>query len=272
MAGVNIVFTFFRQVAAMTARTPAKAMAYRPTFSAEMPVDLRRDASVEAAMRACIDLPVLVRTHGGRMVVAAGALAFATTKSAADAARAAWKHSLAGYEMAAGCIALGRDHPDLQPATAALLGDLAQSHRDAVNMILEYPERAGRLLTAVEAGEVGTTYDALMTFMYEDYVPCLTALETAIKRAVQERRSEGERAADAARKRAQDARGQIGSIARTVRLISLNARVEAARAGEAGHAFAVIASEIRALSERTETASTELEASIDAILDHVQRH
>ncbi len=50
----------------------------------------------------------------------------------------------------------------------------------------------------------------------------------------------------------------IEKVSFSVRLIALNAATEAVRAGDAGRGFAVIASEIRALSDR----ATELVSSV----------
>ena len=57
----------------------------------------------------------------------------------------------------------------------------------------------------------------------------------------------------------------IGHIAETTNILSLNAAIEAARAGEAGRGFAVVANEVKNLAGKTRIATDEIVRTIDAL-------
>ncbi|MDP3855729.1 methyl-accepting chemotaxis protein [Phenylobacterium sp.] len=68
-----------------------------------------------------------------------------------------------------------------------------------------------------------------------------------------------------ARRMAVSTLSEIETLGLRVKLIAFNALIEAARAGEAGRSFAVIAQEIKALSEQTQAAAGSVGRALEAL-------
>ncbi len=77
-------------------------------------------------------------------------------------------------------------------------------------------------------------------------------------------------ALDGQAKRIAEVTNLVGDIAAQTNLLALNAAIEAARAGEHGKGFAVVADEVRTLSDRTKAAVAEIDGLVADIIRSAQ--
>lgn len=243
--------------------------AYDANFEVALPPDLAASADVAAAMRAGAKLPVDLRAQGVRIVLFLGAMLLARDDEMRASAQDGLLRAIGGYDALRRVIVNADTAPDLHPEVLAIVRAGAMQAPDALRAINHMMSRAAKVRDGIEQGVRPTQddFDALMRIGYSELHPTALAIGEAMASAAEVRRENLSQAAEEARKRARGAQGRIDRIARTVRMISVNARVESARAGQAGRAFGVIAEEIKALSEQTEVANTEMSESLEQIME-----
>ncbi|MEM7641095.1 MAG: methyl-accepting chemotaxis protein [Pseudomonadota bacterium] len=243
-------------------------MAFDPSFEIDLPAELDRRTEGPVALRAFLGLPYQLRVQALRVMTFTASAALTRRDDMREASHYGVKRAARGYGLIADLLAGWNDYAGLHPDIIALCQD-AMPHQAAVLTAIDrYRGEIDGVLRVMAAGDVpdAEQADRLMLTLYDPFHPAMLGFMAEMAAIGRTHRAVFEAAADGAQARALKSRERIDHIARTVRLISLNARVEAARAGEAGLAFGVIAREIKALSEETEAASAELAGSVDEIM------
>lgn len=243
--------------------------AYDPSFDADLPAALHEGGDPAATIRAVVALPPAMHANAIRIMMFIAAAAVTRDEAMRLSGLDGCRRALGALEDVLDLLVTPDRWRGLDPLAAHILSLVDRS--DAERRLQDYVAIVHRCVGTMERGEPVSpdAYDDMMRMSYGAFQPAMVALTDAVTRAGDAVRRERSDAARTARVAARDAQARIADIARTVRLISLNARVEAARAGEAGRAFGVIAEEIKDLSEQTEAASVEMGTSVDAIMAQV---
>ena len=241
---------------------------YDASFEVDLPEELFAAPDAGAAVRVTLGLAVHLRVQAMRAVNFVGAATLTRDASMRAAAMVALDRARRGYELAAGVLLDHDRRDDLDPTALRLLRETCGDGRLDRQIVRDMGLRLEQAAIRVSGGGFGPDdYDALLLTLYDPFHPEMKALGARMSAAAVQVRDRMRAAARKAEDRANDSRMRIEEIARTVRLISLNARVEAARAGEEGRAFGVIAQEIKALAEQTEAASVEMGQSVAEIME-----
>lgn len=243
--------------------------AYDANFEVALPPDLSACADAASAIRAGVKLPVDLRAQGVRIVLFLGAMLLAREEEMRISAQNGLLRAIGGYDELRRVIVNAETVPDLHPEVMAIIRAGAVQAPDALRAMTHMMSRAAKVRDALQQGVQPTQddFDALMRIGYSELHPTALLMGETMAAAAAVKREKLSEIGEAARSRARGAQSRIDRIARTVRMISVNARVEAARAGPAGRAFGVIAEEIKALSEQTEVANTEMSESLEEIME-----
>jgi methyl-accepting chemotaxis protein len=166
-------------------------------------------------------------------------------------------------------------------ATLADLGRIAEQTRGASVSLAAAAEQSstrtqGAQSSSTEASshvrDIASAADELTASVMEidrQVAQSTSIAEKAVGEA--ERTHEAVNELDQAARRIGDVVKLITAVAEQTNLLALNATIEAARAGEAGRGFAVVASEVKALSGQTAKATEEIAGHISGMQQATQR-
>jgi len=151
--------------------------------------------------------------------------------------------------LVAGDLALALP-PLFSRRVARLLHDGETAYLALIDHFLDQAQECVRLING--GAEVEGRLVALADLVAGDLLAALNRIAGAFEADLAQAIEDEKGRSDQARRMATTTLEEIRAIGLRVKLIAFNALIEAARAGDSGRSFAVIANEIKALSEQTQ--------------------
>lgn len=155
--------------------------------------------------------------------------------------------------------------PMFSPTVVRLFED---ANKTGTNPINQFLQSCQKILESIDtAGDVPLEIKELSVFVATDLLDFLNRVTDGFKADLDGMAMAKKSDAVDRQKVIEDAVNSIDEISSQVKFIALNASIEAARAGKSGRTFAVIAKEIRSLSEISRSASGDLKQQFETLFD-----